>query len=875
MITNNFSFNGSGGRVNRLDASRNYAVPLTTPVYKDYSIDVDLSGYGQVTAVSLDGRLWLFQQDDSIDFVALRWDESEGKMKFASSLNFMGNSEVVLARGLDWILTSKNIFLVTDEDPYIRQATLFDENITDTFLYSALRHSSVPLSGSDPFTKQAWGKRSDNGNSTGNARFSRDTHLLYPAGTHTFEQCYSLLPAVGDWIIFENFLIRRPDNPLDEHFNYMLNVRPLLPLELLEGTAAFGTGYNFNHRGIQLAYINSQLWGRGLYHIGRVFIFPNSFDENEEPQGYYLYISPDFPNVNSALDANSSWLNVALASMGGENPCGFVSSEPMPVTGGACITAENSDVLELQEDATTVWRSLSQRNGKLIFDYSNQNALLLDDEGARVFLNGLTSAFDYKCPTLRQWLAPADILEAVCDHGIIASADRTAFFTNFGRGFHREVFTPCALPLTGTTYMDAEENHYRLSFAANTQGFDVLHSFAARSLQASTIWEDIYREPIKLTFANLCDRTDQEANYSEVAFYPPTSDSSYPMDEGSYNYWRNQTPYRMPLYYKINSFSVLGMANYPAYSEATAHYQVTHVGPNEDGIYNSVQFSLANRTAIGIVLACSATCSYIDPVSGQIKSFDLSFECNSDFEVYSYRFSAPRQWETRYSLRSQFHEVPDSVACVGDDIGFMCYVYNRGEGYYPYTKLTFYPVMPIPDDLRRWIDHSLYPYGTFQAAMLCPAAGVNLLPFKENPSASKISYIFWGSQYPANAYFDAIADSWTVIVKTVAHKVPFALHFSIQEDLLPLLRSIALERVGIFYTRWFIFPDNYSSSLQDEEGNLWAHNVALVFFFGLYTYSQSDEVSGSYVRNSKFFALTFHVQYSNLILDSEEEGILL
>ena len=642
MITHKFSFSGSDGKVNRIDAARNYSTPLTTPVYKDYSIDIDLSGYGQLAAVSLDGRLWLFQDGNSLDFVALRWDDSEGKMTFAENRHFDGSGDVVLARGLDWILTSKNIFLVTDSAPYVRQAALFDENIPGTFLYSALRNSNVPLSGTDPFTKQAWGRRDDNGNYAGNARFSKDTHLLYPAGAHTFEQCYSLLPAVGDWIIFENFLIRRPDNPISQHFNYMLNVRPLLPLELLEGTAAFGTGYNFDHRGIQLAYLDGKLWGRGLYHIGRVLILPAGFDQHGEPQEFYLYISNDFKapdnpsgfHLSKAADFNyfeehtfalfsdctawdyaealcrlmgghlasststqknsflssmgfsgwvciggimdhfsyewqwvtgepwdfdnwrtisynlsdgerlclnsnglwdrcinsrkditgyicewdyilsqqeqdavyHRWLNVALASISQDNPYGFVSSEPMPITGGACIAADNSDVLELQDANNSVWHSLSQDNAKLFFDYFNQNSLLLEQKGAQVFNNGITPASDYKCPTLRQWLAPADNVEAVCETGVIASADNSAFFTNFQRGFHREVFSPCSMPLTAAGYNDDKGNSCRLSACANSEGIGFKHSLSNKASSASLSWEDIYREHLKINLAHSFDK---------------------------------------------------------------------------------------------------------------------------------------------------------------------------------------------------------------------------------------------------------------------------------------------------------------------------------------------------------------------------------
>ena len=803
MITHNFSFNGSGGKISRLDASRNYAVPLTTQVFKDYSVEVDLSGYGQLAAVSLDGRLWLFQDGNSLDFVALRWDDSEGKMQLAETRHFDGLGDVVLARGLDWILTNNNIFLVTDEAPYVRQAALFDENIPGTFLYSALRNSIVPISGSDPFTKQAWGKRDDNGNSAGNARFSRDTHLLYPAGTHTFEQCYSLLPSVGDWIIFENFLIRRPDNPLSEHFNYMLNVRPLIPLELLDGTVAFGTGYNFDHRGIQLAYLDGKLWGRGLYHIGRVFILPAGFDQHGDPQAFYLYISNDFNapdnpsgfHLSQAVDfktfeghtfalfndcsdwnyadircrlmgghlatstsahknsflssfersesvalggkrtdsglwswlngeswdftywrtsqrylcsgdrlcllsdglwdkcegTNSElsgyfcewdcilspqeidtvyhrWLNLALASLGQDNPCGFVSLEPLPITGGACITAENSDVLELQDDASAVWHTFSQDNGKFFFDYYNLNALLLHDKGAQVFNNGLTPSSDYKSPTLRQWLAPADIVEAVSETGIIASADNSAFFTNFQCGLHREVLSPCSLSLTAAAYNDDKGNSCRLSFAARPDGLMVKHSLSNGSLSSIANWENIYKEAVKVNLLH----SFEEGSYPPYLQREPVTPSQAYGDVPIILMSCIPKSDLFSDYYAMNGQQEDALSSYAVGSsrtflpicvtKTTAHYStfvVCEVYYEEDDIVRIQFFSHLPQDfdnydkyriywGTAFLQSIDIELAYFDFSSGSFKY--STFVCPCDFSItQDYQTSYPYWWDAPYS----------------------------------------------------------------------------------------------------------------------------------------------------------------------------------------------------------------------------------
>ena len=295
MITHKDSFAGAAGNLQNIGGSPIFTTPHTVDVPPEYSIGIDECVRGELVANSLDGRLWMFRDADSLWLVALNWNTSTGRLEFSAAQNFANNSDTVLARGIDWILTNNSIFLAVVSEPYICTSDIFDAGSSATFLYSLLRKGSVAGSGIDPFTGSAWGKRSDNGNSEGNGYFSKDTHLLYPAGSHTFEQCYSVLPAVGDWQLFENFLVRRPDAPLSDGYNGMLNVRPLIPLELKDGSPTFGTGYNLEHRGIQLACGEGQLWARGMYNIGKVSILPAVFDAEGQPLEFYLYIAPDYP----------------------------------------------------------------------------------------------------------------------------------------------------------------------------------------------------------------------------------------------------------------------------------------------------------------------------------------------------------------------------------------------------------------------------------------------------------------------------------------------------------------------------------------------------------------------------------------------------
>ena len=293
MIPHKNLFSGALGKLENIGGSRIYTTPHTVSVPAEYSINVTMNIQGNLVGHSLDGRLWLYRRSRRLGIIALKWNTENSELEYATGLNISNNDDVVLACGLDWVLTNNNIFMVTDKGE-ILSARLFNDNIPSTFLYSLLRSGSIGASGIDPFTGQAWGKRDDNGNSEGTGYFSKSTRLLYPAGSHSFEQCYSLLPPVGDWQIFENFLVRRPDAESISSYNYMQSVRPLIPLEFANGSPMYGTGYNFDHRGIQLAHRKGEFWAKGFQTIGKVSLLPAVFGENGSVLEFYLYIQPDF-----------------------------------------------------------------------------------------------------------------------------------------------------------------------------------------------------------------------------------------------------------------------------------------------------------------------------------------------------------------------------------------------------------------------------------------------------------------------------------------------------------------------------------------------------------------------------------------------------
>ena len=87
---------------------------------------------------SLNGRLWLYKTTDSagiekLVFFTLRWNETTGRMEFvddgsgifAIPANRPGEfPEAVVARGIDWILTSFFIVQVNKTAPYIQSKSV-------------------------------------------------------------------------------------------------------------------------------------------------------------------------------------------------------------------------------------------------------------------------------------------------------------------------------------------------------------------------------------------------------------------------------------------------------------------------------------------------------------------------------------------------------------------------------------------------------------------------------------------------------------------------------------------------------------------------------------------------------------------------------
>lgn len=398
-------FSGSLGRVNNHGGARMYTTPHTIGVQPEYEVETDIPSVAEFVTCTLDGRIWVYRRSRRYYIAVFRWDDVTEKLVFVSSI-VLSNLNI-LGRGIDWILTDTMVIQASDNEPYIHTANLFADSNT-TFLYSILRSSvfsEKPTgfrintgSGVDPVTKDAWGKSEDNGNLEGDGYFNRSTLI------QSVDKQYSLLPAVGDWNIIKNFLIRRvsnssendtsSDNPSDNVHNSMLSIRPLIPLEfnyyssdisivhyssdyvmdlynlqdkieVLDSYPSYGTGYEHD---IGLTYfygletlkaqeqqsrIVGQIWGRGLMHIGRCYILPAVFNENGTPEEFYLYISPDFLcspyNIKEDISpqSNDEWLKIGLFCANEKSQYGFLAEHADSLNNGLCLTSETPKLLKL------------------------------------------------------------------------------------------------------------------------------------------------------------------------------------------------------------------------------------------------------------------------------------------------------------------------------------------------------------------------------------------------------------------------------------------------------------------------------------------------------------------------------------------------
>lgn len=467
-------FSGAAGRINHHGGSRIFTTPNTHNVPPDYLVDTDVPKVAEYVTCSLDGRLWAFRRSRRFYVVALRYDEFTQELVAASTIVL--NNANFIARGVDWLLTDTTIVQASDNEPYVFTANIFNDSETN-FLYSVLRSKEF-ASGIDPITKQAWGLSETNGNSEGYGYFNRSA-LLQSVSKH-----YSLLPAVGDWHIIKNFLVRKVDNPLTDAHNSMLNIRPLIPLEFNGSTPAYGCGFDND---IFITCYNGELWARGLHHIGRCYILPAVFDESGNPQEFYLYISPDFPRI-SLTQADK--LNLGILKTD-DSLYGFLPSQQNSLDNGLCFRSDNPKIFE---PSSKQWQQISE-SGQMFIDTLNHSGLVLNNDGA-IFLNGDS----YQCKGLRQWLAPAGVVDAISAQSVISSFDNHALATYPQQEFFREALAGKKLPLSASAYSGKR-------FSLGCADADSVKSIQVNSITANNgaeaiAWENVYKQAVEIKLLN-------------------------------------------------------------------------------------------------------------------------------------------------------------------------------------------------------------------------------------------------------------------------------------------------------------------------------------------------------------------------------------
>lgn len=366
-------------------------VPLTRDI-SDFAYEIDYELTGEFVCCTLNGLLWLYENENNFNLIALKWNEETQKLEFAQSKTI--NKESVRARGIDWILLRNSFILISNNQ--IKINTLLDTT-EEKFLYSVLR------------AYQKWGST--------DGYFSTNYEGLYPVGTHQMEFCYSVLPAVGDYQIIEDFLIcRNSGTP---------QLYPLIPLEFnYNAEPTYGTDYGAENRGIQLAIINGELWGRGTKNIGKVSILPAVFDENGNPEEFYLYISPEYRQQSLSND---------LTITGTEKPVGFLSEQVNSVTNGTCINSTSEEFLNVENNEWINPRP--DDNKQTTFDLTTGQGISLGENGITLIQNKRKS---YQCRNLSKWVAPADKIESISDKKIISSSDNFVIRTDIDTGFNRD-----------------------------------------------------------------------------------------------------------------------------------------------------------------------------------------------------------------------------------------------------------------------------------------------------------------------------------------------------------------------------------------------------------------------------------------------------
>ena len=596
-------FSGSLGRIDNHGGSRMFTTPNTVYVPPEYEVETDVPSVAEFVTCSLDGRLWIWKRSRRYYVAVFRWNEETEKLVFVSTSIFSNIN--IIGRGIDWLLTDTMIIQVSDDEPYVFTANLFD-NDGESFLYSILRSKNLS-SGIDPITKAAWGLSEDNGNSEGYGYFKRSALL------QSVNKYYSLLPAIDDWHIIKNFLVRKADNPLAEAHNSMLNIRPLIPLEFNGSTPIYGCGFDND---IFITQYNSELWARGLYHIGRCYILPAVFAEDGTPQEFYLYISPDYPcspyKSNFSAATKPEWLNMGICHMG-ETLYGFLTEKMNSLDKGLCY---QSDTPKVFIPASKEWLQLSE-NGSMFIDNFNNSGLILNNNGG-IFLNNDNAS--YECKGLQQWLAPADKIDAITKQAVISSWDNATLAIYIQQGFGRELLIGKTLPISAKVYSSK-----RLSVGnANIDNKKAIQVNNIKDYNEgdSIAWENIYKPAVAIKSINFKTLISNDCHCLSFQGHPVPV---FIIDESHYGMYRvyiEKVAYREgDEHYLSTQFITINNINRSTFIEMSGYGGGGTNSWGED-VYPAHN---VNYQAIGF---------YIIPETGGIEYFNINFSTQSYVPIF-------------------------------------------------------------------------------------------------------------------------------------------------------------------------------------------------------------------------------------------------
>lgn len=427
-------FSGSFGRLNNHGGSRMFTTPNTIYVPPEYEIETDVPSIAEFVTCSLDGRLWVWKRSRRYYVAAFRWNEEIERLEFVNTTIL--NSETLIKRGVDWILTDKSLILSSDDEPYI---TRTEYESDDTTYIDAI------------------------------------------------DKSYSFFPELETWEEIQNVQISNiegsPSNTWKEIPQSLIT-----PLEFHyyndDDIQAFT---DFNPK---LCYCNGQLYGKGKAHIGMAYLLPRTFNDNGEPTNFYLYISPDYlrkyDSEKQAFDDNDGWDKLTIAPLNDSSVCIFT---PENNDNPFCKKAVNAQVLSLPQNETL---DFSADNGAIFFDVFTHSNLVLNDKKTLFLYDNLS----YECKGLRQWLATTGKVEAITHETIISSFNNATLATHIQQGFHRELLNKKTLPLSVKYFLEKRISLY----VVNKENRKIIqyNSLREKVSNESLVWQNIYKAAIEI-----------------------------------------------------------------------------------------------------------------------------------------------------------------------------------------------------------------------------------------------------------------------------------------------------------------------------------------------------------------------------------------